>query len=107
MAVDDVTAGLVAALRVGAVTADVVAVEARRHAAAGGSGSDRHGVDQAPVVEHRVLSLTQCRLTDPAAVIAGLPADTRPAPSVAGYDELLTLRRSSIDSSTLKEETAS
>ncbi|WP_165067699.1 IS21 family transposase [Marisediminicola senii] len=107
MAVDDVIAGLVAALRVGAVTADVVAVEARRHAAAGGSGSDRHRVDQAPVVEHRVVSLTQRRLTDPAAVIAGLPADTRPAPSVAGYDELLTLRRSSIDSSTLKKETAS
>ena len=39
----------------------------------------------------RVVSLTQRRLADPAAVIAGLPADRRPAPSVAGYDVLLHL----------------
>jgi hypothetical protein len=29
---------------------------------------------------------------DPAAVIAGLPADRRPLPSVAHYDELLNRR---------------
>ncbi len=29
-------------------------------------------------------------LLDPAAVIAGLPPDTRPLPSVAAYDQLLT-----------------
>jgi hypothetical protein len=40
----------------------------------------------------RVISLTERRLGDPAAVIAGLPADTRPPPTVAAYDELLTRR---------------
>jgi hypothetical protein len=39
-----------------------------------------------------VISLTERRLGDPAAVIAGLPADTRPLPTVAAYDELLTRR---------------
>ena len=29
---------------------------------------------------------------DPAAVIAGLPPDTRPLPSVGAYDELLAKR---------------
>jgi hypothetical protein len=40
----------------------------------------------------RVVSLTQRRLMEPAAVIAGLPADTRAAPSVRAYDELLAKR---------------
>ncbi|MET4004974.1 hypothetical protein ABIB48_003726 [Arthrobacter sp. UYCu511] len=40
-------------------------------------------------LEHRVLSLSQRRLADPAVVIAGLPPDRRPLPLVAGYDELL------------------
>ena len=40
----------------------------------------------------RVVSLTQRRLMDPAAVIAGLPPDTRPLPSVSAYDELLAKR---------------
>jgi len=91
----DVEAGITAALGVGAVGADVVAVEARRHAAEsleGGSISDRHPGAKAKVVEHRVVSLTQRRLADPAAVIAGLPPDKRPLPSVAGYDELLAKR---------------
>lgn len=38
-----------------------------------------------------MVSLTQRRLADPAAVIAGLPTDTRPLPSVAAYDQLLRL----------------
>jgi transposase len=91
----DIEAGITAALGVGAVSADVVAVEARRHAmedSAGGSTSDRHSGAKAKAVEHRVVSLTQRRLTDPAAVIAGLPPDKRPQPSVAGYDELLAKR---------------
>ena len=95
-----VAAGITAALTVGAVTAEVVAVEARRHAATldsaaageGGASSDRHPAAQGDAGEHRVVSLTQRRLTDPAAVIAGLPADTRPLPSVAAYDELLPRR---------------
>lgn len=106
-----VVAGITAALTVGAVTAEVVAVEARRHAAtidavtcgAGGASSDRHLVAQDGVYEHRVVSLTQRRLTDPAAVIAGLPADTRPLPSVAAYDELLP-RRSAAATSTTKSD---
>lgn len=38
-----------------------------------------------------MISLTQRRLTDPAAVIAGLPRDMRPIPSLAEYDQLLHL----------------
>ena len=98
MTTEQVHTGITAALTVGAVSADVVAVEARRHAAptaetgAGGATSDRHLVAQATFNEQRVVSLTQRRLTDPAAVIAGLPADTRPLPDVAAYDELLPRR---------------
>lgn len=114
MATADVVAGLTAALQVGAVTADVVAVEARRHARLydqaheGGSGSDRHDVARTAALEQqggrpgqqrvdqqRVVSLTQRRLADPAAVIAGLPTDRRPLPSVVGYDDLLRLHRPS------------
>jgi len=91
----DVIAGIDAALTVGAVTADVVAVEARRHATStndtGGSASARHLVARRAGREQRVVSLTQRRLADPAAVIAGLPADSRPAPTVDHYDQLLRL----------------
>lgn len=103
---NDVKAGIVAALGVGAVSADVVAVEARRHAAAapsGGASSDRHPGEHADVKMQRVVSLTQRRLTDPAAVIAGLPRDTRPLPSVNAYDELLAKR----SQHTTDKETAS
>lgn len=106
---DDIQAGISAALTVGAVNADVVAVEARRHATehptgnrdvamVGGSSSDRHtdthrgGHGEEHV--QRVISLTQRRLMDPAAVIAGLPPDSRPIPSVSSYDELLAKRSS-------------
>ncbi len=89
----DVIAGITAALQVGAVSADVVALEARRHAAAGGATSDRHLGAHTVAPEHRVVSLTQRRLADPATVIAGLPADTRPLPNVGAYDELLSRRR--------------
>ena len=90
-----VIAGITSARWVGAVSADVVAVEAHRHAAgltAGGSGSDRHPGAHAQVKVQRVVSLTQRRLMDPAAVIAGLPPDSRPLPSVSAYDELLAKR---------------
>lgn len=91
----DIQAGIVAALEVGAVSADVVAVEARRHAsvaAGSGSGLDRHPGSHGGVKVQRVVSLTQRRLMDPAAVIAGLPADSRPLPSVLAYDDLLAIR---------------
>jgi transposase len=94
----DVEAGIIAALAVGAVSADVVAVEARRHAAeatsAGGANTGRHLGPPAVREVQRVVSLTQRRLMDPAAVIAGLPHDTRPLPTVNAYDELLAKRSS-------------
>lgn len=103
-----VIAGITAALSVGAVTADVVAVEARRASVSGsatdpvegGATSDRHRGAHGGAREQRVVSLTQRRLTDPAAVIAGLPPDTRPLPSVAAYDELLPRRRTPTDTPT-------
>lgn len=109
---EEIQAGISAALGVGAVSADVVAVEARRHAtenltsnqdlaaedlaSVDGSSSDRHsdahrGARDIEEVQ-RVVSLTQRRLMDPAAVIAGLPPDSRPIPSVDSYDELLAKR---------------
>ncbi|WP_431843626.1 IS21 family transposase [Calidifontibacter indicus] len=102
MTAAEVIAGISAALSVGSVSADVVAVEARRHAntthidIVSGSSADRHRVAHDDAREQRVVSLTQRRLTDPAAVIAGLPPDTRPLPSVAAYDELLP-RRSTLE----------
>ncbi|MDR6689086.1 transposase [Arthrobacter sp. 1088] len=92
----EVIAGITAALSVGAVSADVVAVEARRVAAERNKpGWVRPECDSGAkeeVVEHRIVSLTQRRLADPAAVIAGLPPDKRPVPTVAGYDQLLAKR---------------
>lgn len=91
----DIQAGITAAHGVGAVSADVVAVETRRHAtisSMGGSGAGRHPGAHAEESMHRVVSLTQRRLMDPAAVIAGLPPDTRPVPSIRAYDELLAKR---------------
>lgn len=91
MDAEDIIAGLTAALTVGAVTADVVAVEARMAAARRGQ-PDCHRAAHTEQEVQRVVSLTQRRLMEPAAVIAGLPADTRPVPSVGVYDELLAKR---------------
>lgn len=91
----DIQAGITAALEVGAVSADVVAVEARRQAmisSGGGASPDRHPGALADVNVQRVVSLTQRRLMEPAVVIAGLPPDDRPLPSVKAYDELLAKR---------------
>ncbi|MDT5353090.1 MAG: hypothetical protein QOJ56_1622, partial [Mycobacterium sp.] len=71
------------------VRADVVAVEARRIAENRPCPDD---VGSMSVPARRVIRLTERRLGDPAAVIAGLPADTRPLPTVTAYDELLTRR---------------
>jgi len=96
----DVVAGLAAALSVGAATADVVAVEARKAAQtrtapiqattmpSGVAAASLPGPAPGPATG-RVLSLTARRLADPATVIAGLPTDPRPLPSVAHYDDLL------------------
>lgn len=122
MHADDIEAGISAALGVGAVSADVVAVEARRHAiellnddreltAVGGSSSDRHfDAHRGAHVEEkvqRVVSLTQRRHMDPAAVIAGLPPDSRPVPSVSSYDELLAKRTSANVSNSASKENIS
>jgi hypothetical protein len=84
----DVVAGLAAATRVGAASADVVAVEARRHfeqrRATGQlpAALDRPTPAPAPPERSPVTSLTQRRL-------ASLPDDSRPLPSVDAYDQLL------------------
>lgn len=82
MAVADVIAGITAALQVGVVSADVVALEGRRHAGTGGrAGSDRHLAAHGVEPEQRVVSLTQRRLADPAAVIAGCRPIPGPGPA--------------------------
>ena len=90
---DDVLAGLAAATTVGAVSADVVAVEARRIAEQRPHLDEPMTAASEPSAESpRVTSLTERRLADPDATIAALPADQRPLPTVAGYDELLARR---------------
>jgi hypothetical protein len=89
----DVIEGLAAATAVGAVRADVVAVEARRIADTRPRTPDIDHIPNDPVGSSRVVSLTQRRLSDPAAVIAGLPLDQRPLPTVNAYDELLGRRK--------------
>ncbi len=83
---EHLVAGLATALRAGALTADAVALEARKAAQAedeppaalpaGASGSAT------------VTFLHEWRL-------AHLPPDTRPLPSVTPYDQLLRRRRAS------------
>jgi len=74
----DVHAGIIAALAVGSVIPDVVAVEARK--AAQQRGAPTPPMPALPL--QQVISLTQRR-------VAGLPADDRLLPSVAAYDDLL------------------
>ena len=80
MAHEHVVAGIAAALRAGAMTADVVAMEARK-AADAGTPVTAAQPDEIPQPSP-VTSLTGRRL-------AALPADSRPLPSVAAYDQLL------------------
>jgi hypothetical protein len=79
-----VIAGIAAALAAGACTADVVAVEARKHAAAapGSTGEDAWPALPRPA-RSRAAVVTLPRRA------AALPPDRRPAPSVAAYDQLL------------------
>jgi transposase len=80
---EHIAAGLAAALRAGALTADAVALEARKAA------EEDHPADppgRAVPAGPEVTFLTQRRL-------AHLPADSRPPPSVAAYDELLRITR--------------
>lgn len=84
-----VLTGIRSALGVGSVLADVVAIEARRAAP-----RFREMTPETAATERlpKVVSLTQRRLMDPAAVIAGLPRDDRPLPSMDRYDQLLPIR---------------
>jgi hypothetical protein len=80
---EHVVAGLATAVRAGALTADAVALEARKFA----ETDDQTPATTTPVqpLPANVVSLTQRRL-------AQLPPDTRPLPSVTAYDELLRRR---------------
>ncbi|MCX4429726.1 hypothetical protein [Streptomyces mirabilis] len=76
---------MAAAIRAGAVTADVVAVEARRAAALARLPPEDPGDEDEPppwAEPSGVVSLTARR--------AQLPEDKRPLPTVAHYDQLLT-----------------
>jgi hypothetical protein len=75
----DVLDGISAALTVGSVSAEVVAVEARKSA-------QRRSVQPPPVHasarSRQIVSLAERRLSE-------LPGDDRPVPSVDAYDDLL------------------
>jgi hypothetical protein len=79
---EHLVAGLAAALRAGALTADAVALEARKAAEAD------EVAESFPAEPERtnVTFLTARRLSH-------LPPDTRPLPSVAAYDQLLRPRQ--------------
>ncbi|WP_326743192.1 IS21 family transposase [Streptomyces sp. NBC_01768] len=85
---EHVVAGLAAALRAGAMTADAVALEARKAAQA--EAEPTLSVDRliSGKPSATVTSLHEWRL-------ARLPPDTRPLPSVTPYDQLLRSRRTS------------
>jgi transposase len=82
-----VIAGMRAALAAGSCSADVVAVEARKHAVTAGTGGTGGDAWQALARPRRsraaVVTLPQRQ--------AALPPDPRPAPSVAAYDQLLSI----------------
>lgn len=77
--------GLAAALRAGALTADAVALEARKAAEEDQEPSPPTAAEDAST-DATVTFLTERRL-------AQLPRDTRPPPSVAVYDQLLKRAR--------------
>jgi transposase len=90
---EHVVAGIAAALQVGALTADAVAVEARKAAQsdrqaepnpAHATTADRPAGRRTKIPP--ITSLTQRRLES-------LPTDARPLPSVTAYDQLLRHRR--------------
>ncbi|MDX3434287.1 IS21 family transposase [Streptomyces sp. ME01-18a] len=83
---EHVVAGLAAALRAGAITADAVALEARKAAQAETEPIPTVGQLGSGNPPATVTSLHEWRL-------AHLPADTRPLPSVTPYDQLLRHRR--------------
>ncbi|MGH8921948.1 MAG: IS21 family transposase [Actinomycetes bacterium] len=89
---DAVLAGIRAALTAGSVAADVVAIEARKHATSSGEAAQ-----PAPAVAQRSRAAV---VTLGARRQAALPPDARPAPSVRDYDQLLAHRSASGPSTT-------
>jgi hypothetical protein len=89
-----VLAGIRAALAAGAVSADAVAIEARKHpAATTGTGPiDATSEATARPPQRSRAAVVTLGARRQAASLAGLPADGRPAPSVRDYDRLLTHR---------------
>ncbi|MEV0899083.1 hypothetical protein [Actinoplanes sp. NPDC049802] len=81
MSHEHVVAGLATALQAGALTADAVALQARKFAE---TDDYPHPGDRRVRPVSNVVSLTERRL-------AQLPADTRPLPTVTAYDQLLRL----------------
>lgn len=90
MAHEHVVAGLAAALRVSALTADAVALEARR--AADESRGD-HDVEAPTEHERRTNTTKVASLTERRLRATDLPPDTRPMPDLTKYDVLLPSRR--------------
>jgi hypothetical protein len=88
-----VPTGLAAALNAGALTADAVALEARKAAEADQQPAPAFPTTSEPTA---VTFLTQRRL-------AQLPPDPRPLPSVAVYDQLLRPARHRADPPTAQE----
>jgi transposase len=79
-----VIAGITAALGAGTCSPDVVAVEARKHAdASGRAGAAAAEMPAAGAVPPGAVVITLPQRREP------LPADGRPAPSIAVYDQLL------------------
>lgn len=82
---DAVLAGIRAALAAGSVSADVVAIEARKHAT-GTATAGTAGMVEPPTAPQRSRAAV---VTLGARRQAALPTDGRPAPSVRDYDQLL------------------
>ncbi|MFC4949235.1 IS21 family transposase [Pseudonocardia sp. GCM10023141] len=85
---DAVLAGIAAALAAGSVSADVVAIEARKHAITSAEAGEPAVAPSAAPQRSRASVVTLGARRQ-----AALPADARPAPSVADYDQLLAHRQ--------------
>jgi hypothetical protein len=81
-----VIAGITAALAAGSCSPDVVAVEARKHAANPGPAAEPAWPAARPRRSRAAVITLPARRTP-------LPPDQRPAPSVAAYDQLLAPRQ--------------
>ncbi|MFE2972863.1 hypothetical protein ACFXKC_57025 [Streptomyces sp. NPDC059340] len=81
------TAGLAAAHRAGALTADAVALEARKAAEGESFTEPAKPIQTRPVHPQDETGGTVTFLSD--WKLSHLPPDTRPLPSVAQYDQLL------------------